>query len=212
MSNHEPSFDIWLNSIFGQEVKEWSSDLADEVIIPKSPILQIEYLTQLFAHSQELLKPYCADRIGQGLNYLIADDKMIYAVFDDSIYWQKRQQCIQAIFSLFQNLFAKKCEPTHKEYAASKNLDHICYMWWDVFPSWGTGNADFDRTCLTVMEKILYLNSWVCCESALHGLNHWYYNNREAVIEIIDRFLQTRQKIPESVRQQAIWAKNGLMQ
>lgn len=28
MSVQEPSFDIWLNSIFGQEVQEWSSDLA----------------------------------------------------------------------------------------------------------------------------------------------------------------------------------------
>jgi len=212
MNDREPSFDIWLNSVFGQEVKEWSSDLADQAITPKSPLLQIEYLTQLFTNSPELFKPYSADQIGQGLNYLIGDDKMIYSLFDDEVSWQQRQQCIQAFFTLFQDLFAKKCDPKHKQYAANQKLDHICYMWWDIFPTWGTGNADFDRTCLSVMQKILDLQSWVCCESGLHGLNHWYYNNREAVSGIIDRFLQTRQKIPQSVRQQAIWAKNGSMQ
>ena len=211
--NSQPSFQTWLDSLFGQEVKKWSDELEDGVIAPKSPSLQIEYLTCIFSYPKESFTPYSADQVGQGLNYLLNSyDKMIAAVFDDSVPWSERQQCLNSIFTLFKDFFASKCEPNQKHYAGSKELDFICYMWWDIFPTWGTSNPDFNRTCLAVMEQTLYLKSWACCESAIHGLNHWCHNHKEEVNAIINRFLKARKNIPSSVQQHAIWAKNGSMQ
>lgn len=211
--NNEPTFQTWIDSLFGQELKKWSDELEDGVIAPKSPHLQVEYMTHLFSHPQESFTPYSADQVGQGLNYLLNSyDKMIAAVFDHAVPWSQRQQCLNSIFTLFKNFFAPKCEPNQKNYAGSKQLDAICYMWWDIFPTWGTSDPKFNCTCLAIMEQILYLNSWACCESAIHGLNHWCHNNEEEVNAIIDRFLKSRKNIPSSVQQQAIWAKNGSMQ
>lgn len=211
--NSEPSFETWLDSLFGQDVKKWSDDLEDGVIAPKSPALKIEYLTYLFSSPTENFTPYSAAQVGQGLNYLLNSyDKMIAAVFDDSVPWNQRQACLNSIFILFKDFFASQCEPNQKHYAQSKELDFICYMWWDIFPTWGASNPEFNRTCLTVMEQTLYLKSWACCESALHGLNHWCHNHFEEVNAIINHFLKSQKNIPPSVQQHAIWAKNGSMQ
>jgi hypothetical protein len=40
--NSEPSFQTWLDSLFGQEVKKWSDELEDGVIAPQSPLLPSE--------------------------------------------------------------------------------------------------------------------------------------------------------------------------
>lgn len=211
-------FTYWIESVFGTPELDHSGDLEDFIIDLNDRKTELVFLTKLLQSPAAILQNYTAHQIGQGLNYLfdgLYQDKHVF--LDSSLDWNLQKKGIESIEILFQEIFAKLSEPSHPKYANSKMLDYTCLMWWDGYPTWGAPSDEFmsthhDDKALNVMERILYCNSISCVESALHGLNHWVFNYRERVHQIIDKFLNKRGKLPSDIINQAEWAKAGTMQ
>jgi len=114
---------------------------------------------------------------------------------------------------VFAQVFAARCVASlgHLEKVSADPLNTTCYMWWDLFPSWGQGEREVDAALLSVMEEILSLDSIACQESALHGLGHWHSNHPDRVHEVIERFLQ-RGTAPAELSSYARSAQQGCVQ
>jgi hypothetical protein len=94
-----------------------------------------------------------------------------------------------------------------------KNPFHIaCYMWWDIFPTYGGPNAGepaLHGACLDAMMAILNIPSELCQLSALHGLNHWHLHHAEKVESIVDAFLRKEAAVTKRMREYAAIARSG---
>lgn len=119
-------------------------------------------------------------------------------------------QCIRQIYTLFRDFFGVGCDGPSIE--NSDPLHMACYMWWDIFPSWGfracRGPA-IDGACLEVMVATLELRVEVCQIAALHGLNHWYLHHGSEVERAIDAFLASNVPLTSHVREYAKVARRG---
>jgi hypothetical protein len=49
---------------------------------------------------------------------------------------ESRIRCVEAIPSLFAQLFVSRCTPhlSHLSETDAGSLNSVCYMWWDGFP------------------------------------------------------------------------------
>lgn len=206
------SFAEWTESIFNLPVFEYPGDLEHFAVQMEDRELYLRHLANLLKNPGKALGGYSADQMGQGLTFLF--DGMYqenHVLLDLALDWNPQQKAIESVEILFQDIFATYSEPSHPDYADSEKLDYIRFMWWDLFPTWGTPMNEFMRThhddaILKLMERILNFKSMACIESALHGLNHWAFNYRERVCGIIDRFLR-RRRLPAAIIEQAEAAK-----
>lgn len=106
---------------------------------------------------------------------------------------------------MFRQFVAKRQIP-------SKNLKSIIYMWWDLFPSWGSEDAATDSAVLHAMTQILALDCLACQDSALHGLSHWQSNYPVEVSAIIDGYLARNPNLAPKLVRSAHAAKTGAIQ
>jgi hypothetical protein len=94
-------------------------------------------------------------------------------------------------------------------------LNLTCYMWWDIFPTWGRPKdplvREVDTACLDLMERKLKLNSIAGQECALHGLSHWHTSYPDECERIVDEFLKTP-IAREELREYAEAARMGCVQ
>lgn len=211
------SFHSWLDALFGAPLLSHPGDLCNYEILPSTREEELSFFSELFEFPSHVLAAYSADQVGQGLAYLVSGTYQTHphVLLDRRLSTQVQQATILNIINVFREVFAIKTEQTHPEYAQSRSLDHICYVWWDVFPTEGAPDerlADHFELFLSVMEQTLYINSLACVESALHGLNHWVKHREKRVHTIIDTFLRHSFRLSLSIREHAQWAKDGLMQ
>lgn len=102
------------------------------------------------------------------------------SLIEPGVAWPERQRGIRAIAALFTRLFARRCSNhlSHFDEKGASPLNSACYMWWDLFPTWGQPEdpveAKLDAELLAVMSQILAIDSLPCQESELHGLGHWH--------------------------------------
>jgi hypothetical protein len=215
-------FEEWVKTIFDRPLPEsymnewyWTED--DDLYPTLSPAQIVDYLTRLFEQSAELLADYSDGQINQGLMYLMnnACSSYAFALLDESVPWENRRQCFNAMPILFEGVFAVRCTPylSHLDELDVTSLNSICYMWWDVIPFLGQPDKPaykaLDQACLDVMEKTLKLKSDACRENALHGLGHWHFVYPERVEKIIDAFLKANPNIRKELKQYALSARAG---
>ena len=210
------AFDEWIDNVFDHPVDEskwyWNDDTSEI-----TPIVAIGYLTQLFTTAQTVLSRFTNAQIGQGLWYLAcgACSNYMWPLVQNEVPWSSRRPCIRAISSLFEQLFAERCSDhlSHLDEDDADQLNEVCYMWWDLFPTWGEpddpGCRDRDREVLQVMAKALSLESVACQESALHGLGHWYEHYPESVEHAIRQYLQENRLLRPELRRYALSACQG---
>jgi hypothetical protein len=186
----------------------WNSlDLTDAV--------QVSYLTRLFRNG-EVIRQYSLPQVAQAIWFLIGDAspaQPTYALLQPQVPLAERVACIGAMTEFFRSFVAP---------AAPGPLDtetdpfHIaCYMWWDIFPTWGgpkAGEPEIHQACLQVMSEILALPSDLCHLSALHGLNHWHLHYPRFVEQAIDAFLRRESNLTPRIREYATSARHGLCQ
>lgn len=220
--HHEPTFEGWLEHVFDHPVTDpawhWSWD-ADPWHDGSQGTLP--FLTRLFEDPGVLPDRFTPEQINQGLWYLAGDgNDFLRSVLDEAIPWADRRRCVMAIATLFDGLFAKVCTDhlSHLDRGPSppapvNPVNLACYMWWDLFPSWGEpgdpSRAELDGVVLAVLRTILHLPSTPCRESALHGLGHWQMHYPAQVEHIIDEFLHTGGKISPELRAYALNARRG---
>lgn len=216
-----PQFVAWVDAVFNHPVSEpewYFGDGFDEfwTAHERSPSDAVELLRLLFSQPAPLLTRYTHDQIAQGVWFTAGEaspGRLCYALIDDSIQLEARVRCIREIFTLFRDLFAVACSGPARHH--SDSLHVACYMWWDIFPSWGFRDCRgpvIDGACLEVMTRTLEIPVEVCQIAALHGLNHWYHHHGREVTAIIDSFLQTPAPVSKEVREYAGVARWGRSQ
>jgi hypothetical protein len=142
----EIPFDAWLDYLFGNPVGpsgfRESDDWWDEA---DDPARAVDYLTRLFAGSAILLARYPLDQIDRGFWYLLGESGHLLPLFEGSVAWEARRRALVAIGTLYEGLFAPVCTDHlgHRDGGpeAPTPLSSSCYMWWDLFPTWG-GHGD----------------------------------------------------------------------
>jgi hypothetical protein len=142
----------------------------------------------------------------------------MFTLIEPAVAWPQRYRAIRAIATLFERLFARRCSD-HLSYfdeAGAGPLNAVCYMWWDLFPTWGSptdpSQVEFDAEILAVMKRILALDSLACQESALHGLGHWRMHYPGVVEETIDEFRDRVGTMRQELREYATCARRGYVQ
>lgn len=108
------SFDEWIEHPFGHEVRfqqtAWFFDPDHDWRDPE-PVEAVSYLTRLFAESERSLRWFSDGQIAQGLTYLVrtsasGDNGLLYS---KDVPVDRRIRCVEAVTSLFAQLFAPRC-------------------------------------------------------------------------------------------------------
>ena len=172
------------------------------------------FVTHLFHHAPSLLADYDDESINQGLWELVGAGDFAQLLSDD-VPLSAKLDSIQAIPTLFEQLLLPRCADclSHLDEAHCKPLNSICYMWWDIFPTWGQPDnpavAEIDGAILNVLKQLLTLDSLAIQESALHGLGHWHLNYPQQTEHIIDDFLATHPDLRPELKHYALNARDG---
>jgi hypothetical protein len=135
------SFEDWIEHAFSHEVRAqrapWYFD-PDHDWWHGPPVVAVAYLTRLFEEPEVLLRWFSDAQVAQGLTYLVStsasgDSGWFYST---SVPTEDRVHCVEAVASLFAELFAPRCTPhlSHLSEAGAGPLNCVCYMWWDEFP------------------------------------------------------------------------------
>jgi hypothetical protein len=206
----------WVAQVFDHpaEGPEWWWDPAAEARYP-APAECVALQTALFRDPLRQLARYSDPQIGRGLWYLASHACSSYslALLDESVDLTARIACIDAIPDLFAQLFAPRCEAaiSHGPGGSAHPLNLTCYMWWDLFPSWGTPRRVIDDAVLHAMGAILAHDALACQESALHGLGHWQSAYPDRVDTAIEAFVRSGRH-REALGAYAAAARTGCVQ
>ena len=212
------AFDEWITYVFDNPPDyHWFDLFGDEGACP--PHVLITYLTRLFEEAGEILQPFSNAQLNQSFWFLLGPDSdAMRVLLDEHLPWPARRRCTRAIFTLFAECFARRCGSflSHLDESSDNPLNSICYMWWDLFPTWGwpenARQAELDAELLRVMEQILSIESDACHESALHGLGHWMARYPQQVNATIDAFLAGRPDLRPELKRYAASARTGCIQ
>lgn len=190
------SYDEFLDFVFDHPVEKehwyWDSNLK----VAYDTVHNTELLTKLFSNAKPLLGRYTREQLEQGFWALqsgCVDGLVEHAMSDLSVPFEKRAECIRAMFLLYRDLFAFDA------------LETSSNMWWDSISSFYEFSfhrskkvSDDDKKIQDVMfetlTKILHLDSEECQGAALHGLGHLHHPNTEKVIR---DWIATQSDLPE---------------
>lgn len=213
-------FEEWVRTVFDHSAEgpEWYWDKGFDSLwqsLGLNDALTVRYMTRLFLEPGQL-EGYSLAQVAQGIWFLIGDSSPAqpsYALVRPLAALGERVSCVQAMSHFFCSFIAPAaCGPFDIE---SDPFHIACYMWWDIFPSYGgsqAGEPELHRACLRVMSEVLHLPSELCQLSALHGLNHWYPHHAEQVAQIVGGFLQRTNDVTPRIREYAARARAGLCQ
>lgn len=174
--------------------------------------LTVSYLARLFREPW-VLKRYSLDQVAQGIWFLLGEASPAQpslTLLRPAVPLEARVDCVQAMASFFE-AFVAPAAPGPADTEA--NAFHIaCYMWWDIFPSWGgphAGETEIHEACLDVMGDVLRLHNELCRLSALHGLNHWHLHHPGEVERLVDGFLREAHQVTPRIKDYAMMARQG---
>lgn len=188
------SYDEFLEFVFDHPVKKERWYWRTKVEIIFDAVHNTELLTELFSNARPLLERYSREQLDQGFWALQSgvDGLLPYVMFDQSVPFEKRADCIRSMFFLYRDLFAVD------------DLGTSCNMWWDCISSsnqvgWRSqsilgDNIKVQDVMFETLTKILYLESEECQGAALHGLGHLRHPNTEKVIR---DWIATQPDLPE---------------
>jgi hypothetical protein len=210
-------FERWVEAVFDHpaESPEWfwapEFDEQWESLGLDGPTT-LAYLTRLYRESS-VLGRFTLDQVAQGIWFLVGESSPAqpsHQLLNRAIPLDRRVTCVRSIATFFREFVAAAAPAA---YDIDTNRFHIaCYMWWDIFPTWGEADPETADACLKTMADVLELPAELCQLSALHGLNHWHGSHGAAVERTIDAFLETTQGMTPRIREYAAIARNGCAQ
>lgn len=213
------SFEHWVDCLFDRP-GEYPPSFAS--VDDEYPVLQpetaLEYVTRLFSGAGAILARFDDAQLNQGLWELVGASGDLHPILFSDLPWVDRKQGILSISAIYESLFLPRCSPhlSHADDSGASPLNSICYMWWDIFPTWGQPGeaecAERDATLLEVMGRGLALDSVACRESALHGLGHWHMCYPAETTRVIEGFLEHEADLEPELLAYARSASAGCVQ
>jgi len=176
------TFEEWLAFVFDRpaDKPEWYFDL-DAPRIECSDSETVEYIARMCTNAREVLAPFSDDQVGLGLNYIFNNvcSDVVFSLKSDSVSFDRRMSALRAIGILYRDCFNPRCAPalgSRSDPLASRPLNQICYMLWDISPIAYWEDRPQERfayeVIVDVMGEALQMSNIACVESALHGLGH----------------------------------------
>jgi hypothetical protein len=167
-------YEEWLEFVFQHPApkkgaERWYSAEGWENYYYKDSLLQLRRLTRLMNEPELLLATYSVDQIKQGFWCFVSAFELADLLEDESIDFESRRACIQAIERLYAKIFRRK------------GFEKIAFMFWDPLTysfssTFGRPrNEDHARVqdaMFESLEKILTHEERICFIGALHGLGH----------------------------------------
>lgn len=209
-------FERWLATVFDHPADGpewfWAPDF-DTVwnALGLSPAATVAYLTRLYGESA-VLNGYSLAQVARGIWFLVGDSpaQPSHALLDADVALADRVACVRSTAAFFRDFVTPRADGVAD---TERDPFHIaCYMWWDLFPTWGgprAGETRLHEACLQTMAEILTLPSELCQLTALHGLNHWHLHHARVVEGAIDAFLGRDDTLTNRVRSYAAAARRG---
>ena len=210
-------FERWVDAVFDHPVRKpewyWAPDFDKQWdALGLDGPTTVSYLTRLYRESSTLSR-FTLDQVAQGIWFLVGESSPAqpsHEVLNRAIPLDRRVTCIRSMATFFREFVAGAAPAA---YDIDTNNFHIaCYMWWDIFPTWGDVAPEIAEACLKTMADVLQSPAELCQLSALHGLNHWHTSHRAAVERTIDAFLETTEVITPRIRDYAAIARKGCAQ
>ena len=213
-------FERWVDAVFDHPADGlewfWAPDFDEQwKALDLDGTTMVSHLTRLYRESSSLSR-FTLDQVAQGIWFLIGESSPAapsHNLLDGSIPLDRRVTCIRSMAVFFRD-FVAPAAPAAADTEAN-NFHIACYMWWDIFPTWGGGEGvapEIDEACLAVMADVLKVPSELCQLSALHGLNHWHLKRRAYVERTVDAFLLGSEAVTPRIREYAAIARNGCAQ
>jgi hypothetical protein len=208
------TFAEWVGYLFDNPPGyAWFDRLADWGTL--APPTLVTYLARLFTQAGPLLAPYTDAQVAQSLWFLAGSSAPSAPLLDAGVPWPARQGALRAIGALFTDCFAPRCTPalSHLDEGGAGPLNGVCYMWWDLFPTWGqpalARQAALDAEVLTLLARLLAVPADACRESALHGLGHWAAAYPARVEVIISTWVRAQSGLHPELHRYADAARHG---
>ena len=191
--------------------------LRDDDNFLDDPLDSVISLTEFLTAAGRVAGTYSTQQITDGLWFLAGDSELFRELYNPSVPENLRVPWAAAIRELYGQLFEPLCENalSHGDNGdlAENRLNNICYMWWDIFPTWGRPGDPvarrLDEVLLGVMRDTLSSENVACVESALHGLGHWHITYPDEVESIVNEFLRERPNVGVYLRDYARAARHG---
>ena len=167
----------------------------------EQPATVLARLSRLFCSGQYLLETYTEKEVSQLLWELIGASGELGVLFDPALPIDDRLETIATIKKFYGDVFLPCCQPLllhglRETPPEISPLNTICYMWWDIFPTWGKPEdpqaAKIDSAIMELLGELLQFEHAALRESAAHGLGHWHLSYAGNVEGIIDRFLESK--------------------
>lgn len=207
------SFEEWREIVFRQDPEQvdpwWSSREGDQWDHPNHVV---DYLLRLCADPVRELEGLTDADVARGLYHVVNMQLGGYyrELYRSRVDTDRAIACVHAIYPLFERVFAPRCAHvlSHTEEAGAKELNDICYMWWDIISlrsDRGEGRGgEISKAMLEVLQRTLALPNIACQESALHGLGHHFPGS-----PLIDTYLAGNRNLRAELRTYAENARAG---
>ncbi len=212
-----PPLGDWLESVFEHPVTKpswWWNENAKLPLSPDKASREALDLLTTLCESPAVLAAYTDEQVAQGLWFLFDTSCSEYTTLlrNQDLPWAARQRCLNAILTLYGDLFAVRCAPV-MGHPFSKPLNGMCYMLWDLSealePHPEGPEPEVDEACLAILSQTLLISHIACQDSALHGLGHWASAYPERVASTIDEFLRDNPAAPSELREFALRAREA---
>lgn len=188
----------------------------DGIVVSESfrPESLVNFMTGLFLHSSRLFDSWSPEAIANVLRKLtrVGGSEIPLALLQAEVDIEARVRCYEAVLVLFEQIFAKMCEPKTVHNGQTKHLLNIaCFLWWDEFPTCVLDKGNevvLQGKILDVMSQILKISSIPCQESAVHGLGHLWEDGNEQALAML-RDIASNERLFQSTREYALFLLGG---
>ncbi|MGE3623418.1 MAG: hypothetical protein AB7H77_06060 [Bdellovibrionales bacterium] len=198
----------WLEYVFNRPATDPEWYFGENEDFRASQAEMVYLIGRTCERSGNDLAGYSNEQVNNGLSYMFFchASNTVYAIIQEGCEEREQIEAVKKMKILYRDCLAKRCDPvlSHKHEATSNPLSYFCYMLWDVSPL-----RQWKDIVIEVMETALYLPNPTCIESALHGLGHRYYQNPDAVRDVIDRFLSSNKDLDSELKHYARQARTG---
>lgn len=183
-----------------------------------TPLQWTRIQTVLFANAGTDLSVYGDDQVGFGLDYLANNSisDVPFAAIDASVPLDEAMRMMDAMPELWRQCFGPRLAEVNKPVGSSSGqLAHICYMWFDVWPTFWNVRSEprWQEAVWHVLREMLDVPCREVQVAALHGIGHQlrYLNRREEIDRTVAAFIHSIDHNDKNLKNYAEAARQGMV-